>query len=136
MQCELNKLIRLIRINWVFRDKCDKRTEMEIKFYEKSTWEPPAACKELEDFIKNVQTRFDKWTPPRFIKDNLTKGERNFKKKMRENTNFMYMVEDKGPSFTKMSKDQYIKAGEKELENPKFYKTVEDDKSDSLKEKK
>ena len=24
----------------------------------------------------------------------------------------IYMVEDKGPSFTKMSKDQYVKAGE------------------------
>ena len=37
----------------------------------------PAACKELDNFIKNIQEKFDNWTPPRFIKDNLSKGERN-----------------------------------------------------------
>ena len=47
MQKELNRFFRIIRIKWAFRDKVDKRTEMEKKFYEKSNWEPPAASKEL-----------------------------------------------------------------------------------------
>jgi hypothetical protein len=90
-------------------------------------------CKELEHFMKIIQEKFDKWTPPRFIKDNLSKGERNFMNKIKENEETVYMVEDKGPSFTKMTKDQYIKSGEKELENEKFYKVTDDDKSENLK---
>ena len=64
--------------------------------------------------------------PPRFIQDNLTKGEQNFLKKMKENEDLVYMVEDKGPSFTKMSNEQYLKAGEKELDE-------DEDKSETLK---
>ena len=45
------------------------------------------------------------------------------------------MVEDKGPSFTKMTTKQYIDSGEKELENEKFYEVVDDDKSEYLKGK-
>ena len=47
----------------------------------------------------------------------------------------VYMVEDKGPSFTKMTTKQYIDSGEKELENEKFYEVVDDDKSEYLKGK-
>ena len=46
-----------------------------------------------------------------------------------------YMVEDKGPSFTKMTKTQYLQAGEKELENPRFYEPIEDDICKELKAK-
>ena len=83
MQRELSFFFRIIRIKWAFRGKPDSRTEMERKFYEKSTWEPPAACKELENFIDNIQEKFDNWTPPRFIKDNLYKGERNLMTKIK-----------------------------------------------------
>ena len=82
MQKELNRFFRMIRIKWTFRDKIDERSEIERKFYEKSNWEPPAASKELENFIKNIQTKFDSWKPPRFIKDNVTRGEREFIKKI------------------------------------------------------
>ena len=102
MQKELSRFFRMIRIKWAFRGKTDKRTELEKKFYEKSSWEPPSASIELENFIKNVQTKFDNWKPPRFIKDNVSKGERKFIKNM--NDEIIYMIEDKGPSFTKMTK--------------------------------
>ena len=46
-----------------------------------------------------------------------------------------YMVEDNGPSFTKMTKTQYLQAGEKELENPRFYEPIEDDICEELKAK-
>ena len=86
------------------------------------------------NFIKTIQTNFDNWKPPRFIKDNVTRG-REFIKNMDKNK--IYIVEDKGPSFTKMTKDQYLKAGEKELENPRFYEPIdiEDDKCETLKAK-
>ena len=46
---------------------------------------------------------------------------------------YTYMVEDKGPSFTKMSINQYIESGKKELKNDKFDKVIDDDKSEHLK---
>ena len=48
-------------------------------------------------------------------------------KKIKENL-------DKGSSFTKMTKDQYLKSGEKDLQNEKFYRGIENDQSTDLKE--
>ena len=45
------------------------------------------------------------------------------------------MVEDKRPSFTKMSKDQYLEAGENELSNEKFYEQVTEVCPEELKKK-
>ena len=135
MQRELDRWFRLIRINWAFRDQPDKRTELEKKFYEKSTWEPPPASKELEQFISYMQQKFDSWKPPRFVKDNLSKGERSFLKSLKNDTDTVYMVEDKGPSFTKMSKNQYLCAGDAELRNDKFYEPLTEISTAELKEK-
>ena len=45
------------------------------------------------------------------------------------------MWEDKGPSFTKMTKDQYLKAGNDELGNNAFYEEVNEDPSIEIKRK-
>ena len=37
------------------------------------------------------------------------------------------MWEDKGPSFTKMTRDQYLEAGKKETENGEFYLEIAND---------
>ena len=50
------------------------------KFYQKSTWVAPKASVEVESFINEIQHKFDKWKPPRWIKDNLTKVERKLLK--------------------------------------------------------
>ena len=135
MQRELDRFFRILRIKWVFDDKRDKRTELEKVFYEKSSWEPPKACKEIENMISKLQDKFDKWTPPRFIKDNLSKGERNLLTYLKNKEDLIYKWEDKGPSFTKMTRDQYIHSGEKELQNPKFYNPVQNDPSKGIKQK-
>ena len=75
---------------------------------------------------------FDKWKPPHFIKDNLNKKEREFLKEVLENKDIVYMWEDKGPFFVKMTKEQYLKAGEKELEDEHTYKVIEEDPSDNI----
>ena len=100
MQRELLKFYRNLRLSWVFKDETDKRTDLEKKFYLKSAWEPPKACKEIESMISFIQRKFDKWTPPRWTKDNLSKEERLFLKSLSENEDIKYMWEDKGPSFT------------------------------------
>jgi hypothetical protein len=105
---------------------------LEIKFYQKSNWTPPKACVEIEKMIARIQENFDKWNPPRFLKDNLTKEERIFLRKAIKNENIVYMWEDKGPSFVKMSKEQYIKAGEDELSNEQFYTEVDEDLSNEI----
>ena len=80
IQKELNQFYRNLRLAWHFRGQQDKRTELEIKFYPKSNWSPPKACFEIEKIISRIQENFDKWNPPRFTKDNLTKSERTFLK--------------------------------------------------------
>ena len=58
-----------------------------------------------------MQEKFYKWKPPRYIKDNLSKEERNLIKQLKENDNIVYKWEDKGPSFVKMTKEQYLNSG-------------------------
>ena len=72
---------------------------------------------------------------PRRIKDNLSKTERNLLKSIEKDDNIVYMWEDKGASFTKMKKSQYISAGEKELQKPQFYQEVDVDPSTETKTK-
>ena len=135
IQRELNKFYRSLRLEWIFKGQKDGRTEMEKTFYEKSNWNPPKACSEVENFISRLQEKFDRWKPPKFLKDNLSNEERRFLKSLKENDDIIYMWEDKGPSFVKMTKNQYLQAGEKELDNEKFYKEVADDKSHEIKRK-
>ena len=74
---------------------------MEKVFYQKSSWEPPKACKEIETLIEKIQEKFDKWTPPKHIRDNITNEERKFLQKIKNEDDIIYKWEDKGPSFTK-----------------------------------
>ena len=54
---------------------------------------------------------------------------------MNEKEDIVYKWEDKGPSFTKMNVTQYFEAGDKELDNLKFYKSIDENPSDDVKEK-
>ena len=58
MQSELNPFFRILRINWLFRDQSDKRSDLEKVFYQKSNWQPPKACVEVERFISRIQDSF------------------------------------------------------------------------------
>ena len=121
MQKELNQYYRSLRIEQIFHDKEDGRTELEKRFDKKSDWQPPKAGVEVENFIQRLQEKFDKWTPPRFAQDNLTKEERTYLKEVRKNDRMVYMWEDKGPSFVKMSKEQYLGAGNEQFNNVACY---------------
>ena len=78
MQRELNTFFRTLRIQWHFGGQEDKRSEIERKFYPKSDWTPPKACIEIENFISKMQEKFDRWKPPRYVKDNLSVKQRQF----------------------------------------------------------
>ena len=135
MQKELDYFFRILRIKWHFLDQEDSRSDLEKMFYLKSGWMPPKACGELENLITQIQLKFDKWKPPRYIKDNLTVEERQLLKQMKQNYDVLYMWEDKGPSFTKLTVDQYLTAGEKELNNSQFYDIVDEDPTIDIKRK-
>ena len=126
---ELNTFFRILRIKWLFRDQPDSRSDLERFFYQKSEWQPPKACVEVERFISKIQDNFNKWKTPRWIEDNLSKEERTLLKEIKNDENIVYMWEDKGPSFVKMTREQYITAGEKELEKD-CYQIVPNDPSE------
>ena len=86
----------------------------------------PKACVEVE---RKIQDNFNNWKPPRWIEDNLSKEERTLLKEIKNDENIVYMWEDKGPSFVKMTREQYITAGEKELEKD-CYQIVPNDPSE------
>jgi hypothetical protein len=70
IQKELNAFFRTLRLQWIFQDQPDKRTELEKKKKnQKSGWEPPKVCSELEKMISRIQEKFDMWSPPRHTKD-------------------------------------------------------------------
>ena len=100
-----------------------------------SDWNPPRACKEVEDMISRIQEKFDEWKPPRFMKDNLSPDERKLLREIRNNDDIVYMWEDKGPSFVKMTREQYLQAGEKELSNRHFYQEVGNDPCANIKQR-
>ena len=127
MQKELKAFYRNLRIKWHFRNAHDERTELEKKFYERSDWEPPKASAEIERFIENFQHKFDTWKVPFRIPDNLSKEEREFLKSIKNDENILYMWEDKGASFTKLKKSQYLSAGEAELQKVQFYEEINSD---------
>ena len=54
-------------------------------------------------------------------------------KDLKNKTDTVYMWEDKGSSFTKMRKDQYISTGMKELDKDRFYEEIDDDRSKDIK---
>ena len=56
-------------------------------------------------------------------------------RRMKQDENTVYMWEDKGSSFVKMTKDQYLQAGRKELGNTNIYEEVLEDPSTQIKEK-
>ena len=58
-----------------------------------------------------------------------------FLQKIKNEDNITYKWEDKGPSFTKMNTAQYIEAGEVELENENFYRNVDENPCDAVKQK-
>jgi hypothetical protein len=62
----------------------------------------------------------------------LTREERIFLKNSLQNENIVYMWEDKGASFTKMTTEQYLLLGEKELETDNFIK-IQNDPSAKMK---
>jgi hypothetical protein len=82
---------------------------------------PPKASVEVESFINEIQHKFDKWKPPRWIKDNLTKVERKLLKSIQSDDQIVYM------------KEQYISAGEAELQKVQFYQEVNSDPSIDIK---
>ena len=126
IQKELDIFFRNLRIQWIFQNQPDRRSELEKTFYQKSNWEPPKACSEIENMIQKIQDQFDKWSPPHWIKDNLPRNERNFLNSVKDNNEIVYMWEDKGGSFTKMTRNQYIAVGEKELEANSYSKVTGD----------
>jgi hypothetical protein len=135
MQRELNTFFRHLRLQWHFRGQKDGRSDLEKKFYPKSNWTPPKACVEIENFISKMQEKFDRWKPQRYIKDNLSQKERQFLPKIKNDDSIVYMWEDKGSSFVKMSKQQYLEAGKNELGNKDVYEEIANDESKQIKTK-
>ena len=133
MQKELKSFYRSLRLNWFFRNSEDSRTELESKFYQKSDWNPPKASVEIEKLIDCIQHNFDRWKVPLKIPDNLSVEERKFLKSVKNSNEIVYMWEDKGASFTKMTKHQYLAAGEAELSKTSFYEEVDSDPSTETK---
>ena len=80
-----------------------------------------------------MQEKFDRWKPPRHVKDNLSHSERQFIKNMKDDNNINYMWEDKGSSSVKMTKEQYLQAGKMELENKDVYEEISEDCSKQVK---
>ena len=72
---------------------------------------------------------------PRIVRDNLFADERKLLKELRNKNKMVYMWEAKGPSFLKMTVEQYIQAGENELSKRQFYQEVGSVSSEEIKQR-
>ena len=129
-QQELDRWIRSLHLQYQFFDQPDTTSEIEKKFYQPNkSYEPSIDSHHLETFKSAMQREYDQWKPPRYVKDNISREEREFLKEARKDDSIVYKWEDKGSSFTKMDKADYVRVGEENLKNSRFYKEHVDNKS-------
>ncbi|KAJ8022623.1 hypothetical protein HOLleu_37577 [Holothuria leucospilota] len=98
------------------------------KFKDKSTWTPPTGRDpHLESFIHAVQKEIDEFVPCKFVKDNLTRGERKALAKLKQRSDLVIKPEDKGPAFVVQDRSDYIETASEELSNKNVYLESERD---------
>ena len=109
----------------------DNRSELEkhidMKFKNKSNWEPPQGDHALETFIQSVTNDFGKMSPKKPLHPNLTKDQSIALTKLSQNTSIVIKKADKGAAVVIMNREDYITEAERQLSDQNFYIETPDD---------
>ncbi|KAJ8033905.1 hypothetical protein HOLleu_24287 [Holothuria leucospilota] len=83
----------------------------------------------LDCFLEAVQNEVDKFKPPTYIHDNLSKGETQALFSLSSDDSIIIKPEDKGPAFVVQNKASYVESALSDLNNEKFYRKNDADLS-------
>ena len=118
--CRFN---RLNRIKYFFKDE----PQREIRpFKLKSTWMPPRANLEIENYLERI-TKDIKSTPRTNIHNNLSRGELLALKQLSKDSHLVIKNADKGSGIVVEDRDKYIKDGLEHLSDTSIYKEINND---------
>ena len=125
LEKDLESWFRRLRLKAHFDDKDDMRTEEEKRFYKKSDWTPqPGKFAALDMFIFRIKNRFDAWIVPKRIPDNMTQFEREGMEEVKNDTEHIYRMEDKGSCIVRMHKKDYESNAKSNLANANQYEKL------------
>ena len=93
---------------------------------------PPAGkSAALDMFIFRLRELFNNWIPPRRIKDNMTRLERDGKEHIKiDSRTHVYKKEDKGSCIVRMDRNDYEKNVEQTLDNKDMFEVIDVDPSE------
>lgn len=121
----VNQLARTLRLRYFFRNN-NNTTRINTPFRKKSTWMPPAADKEIEEYIKNIPTKLAK-VKSNNIRPNTTKQEWTALKALAVDDTIIIRTADKGSCVVVENRAEYIENGEQHLANRDIYCPIDND---------
>lgn len=124
---DFNRKIRLSYF-WSHRDMTSKYDDDYVKlpFTGKSDWEPPDQLvpAQVHDILSELDTKVSEMQP---IKDkiNVSAGQVNALKQLRNKRHLIIKKADKGASVVVMNKSDYILEANRQLDNPRHYQKLQ-----------
>lgn len=97
------------------------------RFQEKSDWQPPKQCRDLETAIRAIESDIASHKPNSHHNPNLTKQERGALRSLQSNDDIVIKPADKGSAVVIMDRDHYISEAERQLHNPTYYTALDHD---------
>ncbi len=123
LQTGLCRFSRQNRIKHFFRDQPPREAH---PFRLKSTWMPPRANSEIEDYLDRITTQITS-TPRNKIHNNLTKQETLALRQLSKDSELIIKNADKGSGIVVEDREHYIKDGLEHLSDNTIYKEISHD---------
>lgn len=100
-------------------------------FYSKSTWDPPLASPAIEDYFCKTRLELDKLRPLPCNR-NITRLERRTIQQLSKNKDIVIKRADKGSAIVIENYSDYIKNGQKHLQDKTVYAELPDDPTETI----
>ncbi len=111
------------RLKYYFRNNPNRE---QHPFRQKSTWQPPRASVEVENYLHRIEQSFNKLTH-KHIFPNLTKLEQKALKELASDPSLVIKNADKGSGIVVEDTQQYIKDGLDHLSDNTIYEKINSD---------
>lgn len=117
---DLQQYHRRIKLQVYFQNKKDGTL---TPFTHKSDWSPPLSTlpPDITDLIQADIDYFENNFQPLPIRNNLSQGEIEALKDLKENNNIIVKPADKGSAVVVMDREQYLFEGNRQLTDKKYY---------------
>ncbi len=123
LKVSICRFSRMNRIKYFFRDQPEN---VAHPFRNKSTWMPPQANQDIEDYLERITTQITT-APKNPIHQNLSKSEILALKQLSKDSQLVIKNADKGSGIVVEDRENYIKDGLEHLSDRSIYKEISHD---------